>query len=776
MLYIPTNEKIILEWSVKKGVGNESEDFSRATVSLFLFSDENRWAVPCTADYAGVVRAEIPETLPEGVYSLDLVWIKNDKSINETRCVQRTRKPHVFAIDASASPHQTRALAPDLPVIPKPGQPVTLKMETVAAPYGYDGLGAYEIAVMRGEVKPGSISEKEWADLAAQMIQYVGPFLTRRGGFSNLPDPNKQIIPIGFTYLLQTDPNDMATQRPVWWNGSAWIDSITQEAIKREEADKMLTAKIEEEAFVRETRDKRLESYIGQNEKAILAESVTRETEAKKLQKEIADNYVVLDDKKIEAKEINKMVNSIEDNIILKVKALQQRVENIKPVVIEGGTVVNNADEEDITNVHNALRIKDRDTLHGMGYVILRRDEAYNQQFAYTDTIYEVRYDIDLQGGTLETPDNCVLKFEGGKIKNGTVVLNNTLVLPNGCILSNHITANVRGTHAKGQYLFDEILGLPKYYDGDKWIDATGGAVGLAKIGYASDRPDPLRQFIPVGFIFLEEQVAEEVINDKTIIVATGKHVPYMWTGEKWIETVTKKDLIPNSGSIEEIPTAPTYDIPDGFLYLAYVADSTQPKPMWYSKTYGKWIEGVTESGLPNVGFASERPDGALVNIPVGFMFLQKKAKIDAATGEAIFAGEYEPYWWTGTDWVDATGDSHLLRIGSAAERPDARYQQIPIGFIYLEEKYKWVNGEKVPTGDYAPWWFTGSTWVDAGGKEKTLLTGGEWYERPTDNVPDGYQYMLRTAVLEGTRTYPIWWSAGEVNWVDAQGNIVSFE
>lgn len=160
MLYIPTNEKISLEWSVKKGVGNEAEDFSRATVSLFLFSEENRWTVPCTADYAGVIRAELPETLPEGVYSLDLLWVKNDKSINETRCLQRTRKTHVFAIDASASPSQTRALGPNLPVIPKPGQPVTLKMSTVAAPYGYDGLSAYESAVLRGATH---LDEYEWS-------------------------------------------------------------------------------------------------------------------------------------------------------------------------------------------------------------------------------------------------------------------------------------------------------------------------------------------------------------------------------------------------------------------------------------------------------------------------------------------------------------------------------------------------------------------------------------------------------------------------------------
>ena len=165
MQYIPTNVKISLEWTVKKGIGNEAEDFSRSTVSLFLFNDANRWAVPCTADYTGLVKAELPETLEEGVYSLELVWIKNDKSINETRCIQRTRKTCVFAIDAGASMADARAVLPDIPPIIINISKV--KMTTVAAPYGYDGLSAYEICVLRGKT---TLSEDEWAEKLQKAI------------------------------------------------------------------------------------------------------------------------------------------------------------------------------------------------------------------------------------------------------------------------------------------------------------------------------------------------------------------------------------------------------------------------------------------------------------------------------------------------------------------------------------------------------------------------------------------------------------------------------
>lgn len=149
MNYIPTNLKINIEWTVMKGVGNEAEDFSRSAVALFLFSEENRWAVPCVADYTGVVKAQLPETLAEGVYSLDLIWVKNDGTVKGSRCIQRTRKPCVFAVDAGTQPPAGYE-----------GQPVTVEISTVAAPYGYDGLSAYEIAVLRDAT---TLDEQEWS-------------------------------------------------------------------------------------------------------------------------------------------------------------------------------------------------------------------------------------------------------------------------------------------------------------------------------------------------------------------------------------------------------------------------------------------------------------------------------------------------------------------------------------------------------------------------------------------------------------------------------------
>ena len=104
------------------------------------------------------------------------------------------------------------------------------------------------------------------------------------------------------------------------------------------------------------------------------------------------------------------------------------------------------ADEEDITqNQSSVLKFKDRkyepDKYSGLGRKILRRrvieieDPVYGTQeknlllqedFDDDNTVYVVRYDFTLNGQEITIPENCVLKFEGGQLKNGTINFNNT--------------------------------------------------------------------------------------------------------------------------------------------------------------------------------------------------------------------------------------------------------------------------------------------------------------------------------------------------------------
>lgn len=44
------------------------------------------------------------------------------------------------------------------------------------------------------------------------------------------------------------------------------------------------------------------------------------------------------------------------------------------------------------------------------------------------NTVYEIRYDFDLNGETITFKEGCVLKFDGGSLANGTIIGNNTLI------------------------------------------------------------------------------------------------------------------------------------------------------------------------------------------------------------------------------------------------------------------------------------------------------------------------------------------------------------
>ena len=96
------------------------------------------------------------------------------------------------------------------------------------------------------------------------------------------------------------------------------------------------------------------------------------------------------------------------------------------------------ADEEDLTSVNGALQLKDRevnaDSFQSIGYIILRKNIVDGKNILTQDminqpnTIYEIRYDFDLNGATIEMQEGCTLKFEGGILSNGNIKGSNTVI------------------------------------------------------------------------------------------------------------------------------------------------------------------------------------------------------------------------------------------------------------------------------------------------------------------------------------------------------------
>ena len=60
---------------------------------------------------------------------------------------------------------------------------------------------------------------------------------------------------------------------------------------------------------------------------------------------------------------------------------------------------------------------------------VLKYNIPLQEQILESDTKYVIKWNFDLDGGTINVPENCIFEFNGGKIYNGSIVWNKTKVL-----------------------------------------------------------------------------------------------------------------------------------------------------------------------------------------------------------------------------------------------------------------------------------------------------------------------------------------------------------
>ena len=142
-----------------------------------------------------------------------------------------------------------------------------------------------------------------------------------------------------------------------------------------------------------------------------------------------------------EAKDAYHMLVDAGKTTLTEEEFLKQLEDATKGRYIVQGNIINAADEEDLTIEHSdilgidTLKLANRPNTDGMGYVILRKNKSFAEQVTKENTIYEIRYDFNLNNTNVTIPDNCVLKFIGGslskivKLKFG----NNCKVIGNNC-------------------------------------------------------------------------------------------------------------------------------------------------------------------------------------------------------------------------------------------------------------------------------------------------------------------------------------------------------
>lgn len=158
--------------------------------------------------------------------------------------------------------------------------------------------------------------------------------------------------------------------------------------------------------------------------------------------------------------------------------------DSLKQLLSQHHTINNMVDDEDLeTKGCGIIKFKDRpyqpNIASGKGYKILRKD-FYNgintltvEDFEWQNTIYEVRYDFDLQGQTINLPKGATLLFKGGAINNGSVYFNGGTII-GADKFSDCGNATFTGEFSKGLIMsFDDT---PKWWNGTEWVAfASGG-------------------------------------------------------------------------------------------------------------------------------------------------------------------------------------------------------------------------------------------------------------------------------------------------------------
>lgn len=160
---------------------------------------------------------------------------------------------------------------------------------------------------------------------------------------------------------------------------------------------------------------------------------------------------------------------------------------------------------EDLSKVDGKIQLADRqfntDNFSGLGYIILRKNIVDDKNVLTQaminkpSTVYEIRYDFDLNNQTITIPKGCVLNFNGGSFTNGNIVFNNAKLMgsinfsssitPSGEIDMSEV--NVKWFGAKGDGVTDDTKVLNWAFNIKNPILIPNGVYNITNLVFESN-------------------------------------------------------------------------------------------------------------------------------------------------------------------------------------------------------------------------------------------------------------------------------------------------
>lgn len=400
MVYIFKDRLIRVEWTIYKGISPVKEDFSRSNVKVFLLGNREKYLLQARAD-KGTLYVDIPSGLEEGTYSIEAIWVKNMDHVFDTRSVCRSKKEDLFSITEFED--EATNIGEGV---------VVLKVKTSTATYGYDGLSSYELAVLRGD---WSGTEGEWL----KHERYVSVLDSR--GDSEVDTMSQKAI----TDELEKQDEAIEDIR----NDTNDLGDRVEEAEDKVNNMGNIVDEIKSHAPV-SARPAGFKPDIDLTPE-ITVDRAWRDHEGNV----IRDTYITRRGLRNEIIDItNQQVTDLKPGSVD-----PDDLSEATKQLIGNKSITNLPDEEDITVTDNqTLKLKDKEyapkDYSGMGRVYLRKhyvngvNTLTQHMMRKPNTIYIIQYDYCLAEQTIEVPENCVLDFQGGSFRNGTIVGNETRI------------------------------------------------------------------------------------------------------------------------------------------------------------------------------------------------------------------------------------------------------------------------------------------------------------------------------------------------------------
>ena len=486
MVYIFKDRLIRVEWTIYKGISPVKEDFSRSNVKVFLLGNREKYLLQARAD-KGTLYVDIPSGLEEGTYSIEAIWVKNMDHVFDTRSVCRSKKEDLFSITEFED--EATNIGEGV---------VVLKVKTSTATYGYDGLSSYELAVLRGD---WSGTEGEWL----KHERYVSVLDSR--GDSEVDTMSQKAI----TDELEKQDESIEDIR----NDTNDLGDRVEEAEDKVNNMGNIVDEIKSHAPV-SARPAGFNPDIDLTPE-ITVDRAWRDHEGNV----IRDTYITRRGLRNEIIDItNQQVTDLKPGSVD-----PDDLSEATKQLIGNKSITNLPDEEDITVSENqTLKLKDKEyapkDYSGMGRVYLRKhyvngvNTLTQHMMRKPNTIYIIQYDYCLAGQTIVIPENCVLDFQGGSLKNGKIIFNNTVIESK----ENYIFRNLvfEGT-TMAKYIYTEWFGaIP-----NESTDCTDAFISAVKFSDCIKRNSNLANNITSG----DWHNAQSKINHCTIALCQGVYI-----------------------------------------------------------------------------------------------------------------------------------------------------------------------------------------------------------------------------------------------------------